>query len=58
MTIWMVHKWCYMVDEGFVCYDTRLFESIHSFDDLHIDKAVIVDYFYQVIFVDDFLWYS
>ena len=47
-----------MVDEGFVCYDTRLFESVHSFDDLHIDKAVIVDYVHQFIFVDDFLWYS
>ena len=46
-----------MVDDGFVCYDTRLLESVHSFDNVHIDKAVIVDYVQQVIFVDDFLWY-
>ena len=47
-----------MVDKGFLCYDTRLFESVHSFDDIHIDKAVIFYYFQQFIFVDDFLWYS
>ena len=47
-----------MVDEGFVCYDTGLFESTHSFDNFHIDKALIVDYVQQVILVDDFLWYS
>ena len=47
-----------MVDEGFVCDDTRLFESLYSFDDLHIDKAVIVDYVQKVIFVNDFLCYS
>ena len=47
-----------MVDEVFVCYDTRLFETVHSFDNLHIDKTVIVDYVQQVIFVNDFLWYN
>ena len=43
-----------MVDEGFVCYDSCL----HSFDNLHIDKALIVDYVQQVILVYDFLRYS
>ena len=47
-----------MADEGFVCYDTRLLESVHSFDNLHIYKAFIVDYVWQVILVNDFLWYS
>ena len=47
-----------MVDEGFVCYYSCLFESIHSFDNIHIDKALIVDYFQQVILVNDLLWYS
>ena len=47
-----------MVDEGFVFYDTRFLESVHFFDGLHIEKAVIVNYVQQVIFVDDFLWYS
>ena len=47
-----------MVDEGFVCYDTLLLESVHSFEDIHIEKSVIVDYVKQVLYVDDFLWYS
>ena len=47
-----------MVDEGSVCYDSCLLESIHSFENLHIDKALIVDYVHQVILVDDLLWYS
>ena len=33
-----------VVDEGFVCYDYRLLEFIHSFDNLHIDIALVVDY--------------
>ena len=57
MTIWVVLEWCEMVDEGFVCYDIGLFEFVHSFDNFHIYKAVIVNYVQQVIFVDDFLWY-
>ena len=47
-----------MVDEGYVCYDSCLLESIHSFDNLHIDKALIVNYVQQFILVDDLLWYS
>ena len=43
---------------GSVCYYSRLFEFVHSFDDFHINKALIVDYDLQVISVDDFLWYS
>ena len=43
--------------KGFVCYDTGMFESLHSFDYFHIYKAVIVDYVKPVIFVDDFLCY-
>ena len=46
-----------MVNEGSVCYDTSLFESIYSFEYFHIYKAVIFDYVKQVIFVDDFLQY-
>ena len=58
MASWMVPEQCCMVDEGLVCYDSCLLESIHSFDNIHIDKALIVDYVQQVILVDDFLWYS
>ena len=47
-----------MVDEVFVCYDLRLLESIHSFGNIHIDIALIVDYVKQVILVDNLLWYS
>ena len=47
-----------MVVEGSVCYDSCLLESIHFFDNIHIDKALIVDYVQQVILVDDLLWYS
>ena len=47
-----------MVDEGFVCYDSCLLESIHSFENIHIDTALIVDYVQQVILVNDLLWYS
>ena len=47
-----------MVDEGSVCYFSCLLESIHYFDNLHIDIALIVDYVKQVILVDDLLWYS
>ena len=47
-----------MVDEGLVCYDYCLLESIHSFENLHIDNSFIVDYVQQVILVDDILWYS
>ena len=39
-----------MVDEGFVCYDTGLFESVHSFDNFHIYKSGIVDFVQQVIY--------
>ena len=46
------------MDEGSVCYYSCLLESIHSFDNLHIEKSLIVDYAQQVILVDDFLWYS
>ena len=35
-----------------------MLESIHSFENLHIDIALIVDYVQQVILVDDLLWYS
>ena len=47
-----------MVDEGSVCYYPCLLESIHYFENLHIDIALIVDYVQQVILVDNFLWYS
>ena len=47
-----------MADEIFVCYDSGLLESIHSFDNINIDKALIFDYAQQVILVDDLLWYS
>ena len=47
-----------MVDEGSVFYYSCLLESIHSFDNLHIDIALIVDYVQQVILVNDLLWYS
>ena len=47
-----------MVYGGFVCYDSRLLESIHSFDNININKALIFDYAQQVILVDDLLWYS
>ena len=47
-----------MVDEIFVCYDSCLPKSIHSFGSLHIDKALVVNYVQHVILVDDFLWYS
>ena len=47
-----------MVDKGFVCYDFCLLDSIHSFDNLHIDIALIFDYVQQVILIDDLLWYS
>ena len=43
---------------GFLCYDSCLLESIHSFENLHIEKALIVDYVQQVILGDDILWYS
>ena len=42
---------------GFLCYDSCLLESIHSFDNLHIDIALIVNCVQQVILVDDLLWY-
>ena len=47
-----------MVDEGFVCYDSCLIEYIHYFDNLHIDKALVVDYVQEVVLVYDLLWYS
>ena len=31
---------------------------MHSFENIHIDIALIVDYVQQVILVDDLLWYS
>ena len=47
-----------MVDEGSVCYYCCFLEFIHSFDNIHIYIALIVDYVQQVIPVDDLLWYS
>ena len=47
-----------MVDEGSVCYYYCLLESIHSFDNLHIDIAFIFNYVQRVILVNDILWYS
>ena len=58
MASWMVLEWCHMVDEGFVCYDSCLLESLHSFENFHMDKVLIVNYVQQVILVDDLLWYS
>ena len=45
------------MDEGSVCYCAFLLESIHSFENLHIDIALIFDYVQQVILFDDLLWY-
>ena len=53
MASWMVPERCYMVDEGSVCYYSCLVESIHSFDNLHIDIALIFDYVQQVILHDE-----
>ena len=58
MASWMVPERCDMVDEGSVCYYSCLLESIHSFGNLHIDIALIVDYVHQVILVDDIMGYS
>ena len=58
MASWMLSERYYMVDEGSVCYYSCLLESIHSFDNLHTDISLIVDYVQQVILVDDLLWYS
>ena len=58
MASWMVPELCEMVDEGSVCYYSCLLESIHSFDNLHIDIALIVDYVQKVILVNDLLWYN
>ena len=58
MAIWIVTERRQMADEGSVCYYSCLLDSIHSFDNLHIDIALIVDYVQQVILVDDLLWYS
>ena len=41
-----------------MCYDSCLLKSIHSFENIHIDKALVVEYVQQVILVDDLPWYS
>ena len=51
---WVVYVWCQVLDE-LLCDDSGMFKSIHAFDDLNVEKYLVVDNGKKAVLVDDFL---
>ena len=51
----VVSVWCQVLDELLVCDDSGLHESIHAFDDINVDKSLVVEYVKKAVLINDFL---
>ena len=46
---------CQVLDEILVCNNSGLLESIHTFDDLNIEKSLVVNNGKKAVLIDHFL---
>ena len=49
----VVTVWYQVLDELLVCDDSGLLESIHAFDDLNLDKSLVIDNIKKTVIIDE-----
>ena len=52
---WVVYVWFQLLDGLLVCNYSCLIEFIHAFENLNVDKSLVVNDGKKAVLVDDFL---
>ena len=55
---WVISVWCQVLDELLVCDDSGMLESIHAFDDINVDKSLVVDDVNKAVLINYLLGYG